>query len=171
MKTKTKEFTTSKGWKCDLNYLKMWWTLLWISPRTIFGVISYIEHFKESIIWFPNSSKLAWKNKKQKQEEEKQQQLGCCFFSTHFLAFGTGMKYSCSCLICYFKSGWRIDSYGTALDLIKQSQKKLHNMDTLIIYIIHILPSLVLSGLKINQSCSGSNKLWKPFLLCSVWVS
>ena len=90
---KTKKITTvEEVWKCDLNYLEL---LLWISPRIINSLRSYIKHSKECFLLFPNTSKLVKKTRLR------------LVFPTYISVFGNRRKHSSSCLIYYLNSGSR----------------------------------------------------------------
>ena len=74
-----------------LNIIKFWDLLLRIFPRVISSLRSYIKHSKKCFLLFPNTSKLAEKNRLR------------VVFPTYFSVFGNRRKHSSSCLIYYVK--------------------------------------------------------------------
>ena len=84
-------------WISDTNItIKFYELYLWISPRIIVQLRSYIQNSTQGFIWYPDTSKSVLKNSAAPR------------FSTHFLVSGYQMKHCMLFWIYYFKTFSRL---------------------------------------------------------------
>ena len=84
-------------WISDTNItIKFYELYLWISPRIIVQLTSYIQNSTQGFIWYPDTSKSVLKNSAAPR------------FSTHFLVSGYQMKHCVLFWIYYFKTFSRL---------------------------------------------------------------